>query len=259
MPFQAQPVWPGSVWLGLGVSIRVRHSVSATGHCRPSLISSPSVSPKRWPNMYIPPHFQEIDPSEITSIIEDAPLACIVAQTSAGLVANHVPLLVVPDGTLIGHVALANDMHRLILDEQEVLVIFRGDDAYVSPNFYPTKPEHHRHVPTWNYQVVHMHGRIRFQHDAHAKRAAVGLLTRLHERRVNGKSAWRMADAPADYIDQMLDGIVAFKIEVRQTLAKSKLSQNREERDYLGAISGLRSTGHEALAERMERRLSKSD
>lgn len=209
--------------------------------------------------MYIPPHFQEIEQAEIAAIIEGAPLACIVAQTSEGLVANHVPLLAAPDGTLIGHVALANDMHRLIGDGQEVLAVFRGDDAYVSPNFYPTKPEHHRHVPTWNYQVVHVHGRIRFQHDTQAKRAAVGLLTRIHERRVNGKAAWRMADAPPDYMEQMLGGIVAFRIDITRTLAKSKLSQNREERDYLGAISGLRATGHEPLAERMEHRLTRED
>lgn len=205
--------------------------------------------------MYIPPHFHETEQAEIDSIIEAAPLACIVAHTSEGLVANHVPLLAAPDGTLIGHVALANDMHRLIPDGQEVMAIFRGADAYVSPNFYPTKAEHHRHVPTWNYQVVHVHGAIRFQHDVHAKRAAVGLLTRVHERRVNGEAAWRMADAPAGYMEQMLDRIVAFRIDARRILAKSKLSQNREELDRRGAISGLRATGHEALAERMERRL----
>ena len=131
--------------------------------------------------MYVPPHFQEIDPAEIASILAEAPLACIVAQTDQGLVANHIPLLAAPDGTLIGHVALANDMHRLIPDGHEVLAIFRGEDGYVSPNFYPSKPRHHRHVPTWNYQVVHVHGPIRFQHDTSAKRAAVGLLTRLHD------------------------------------------------------------------------------
>ncbi len=207
--------------------------------------------------MYIPQHFQEISTDEIKAIIEGAPLACIVAQTEEGLTANHIPLLSTPDGILIGHVALANDMHRLIPEGQEVLVIFRGDDAYISPNFYPTKPEHHRHVPTWNYQVVHVYGDIFFQHDDHAKRAAVGLLTRNHERRLNGKSAWRMADAPTDYMEQMLGGIVAFRIEVSRTLAKSKLSQNREERDYLGAVSGLRATGHGAVAERMESRLPK--
>jgi len=209
--------------------------------------------------MYIPPHFQEISSDEIKAIIETAPLACIVAQTAAGLIANHIPLLSAPDGTLIGHVASANDMHRLIAEGQEVLAIFRGDDAYISPNFYPTKPEHHRHVPTWNYQVVHAYGEITFQHDEHAKRAAVGLLTRNHERRLNGKDAWRMADAPTDYMQQMLGNIVAFRIKVQRTLAKSKLSQNREERDYLGAITGLRACGHDALAQRMEGRLSKAE
>lgn len=209
--------------------------------------------------MYIPPHFHEISSEEIKSVMEAAPLACIVAHTADGLIANHIPLLAAPDGTLIGHVALANDMHRLIPDGHEVLAIFRGDDAYISPNFYPSKPEHHRHVPTWNYQVVHAYGEIGFQHDEHAKRAAVGLLTRNHERRLNGKDAWRMADAPAEYMQQMLGNIVAFRIRVRKVMAKSKLSQNREERDYLGAITGLRTFGHDLLAERMEQRLAKSE
>ena len=209
-------------------------------------------------SMYIPPHFQEVSSKEITSIMEAAPLACIVAQTAEGLIANHIPLLAAPDDMLIGHVALANDMHRLVADGHEVLAIFRADGAYISPNFYPSKPEHHRHVPTWNYQVVHVYGEITFQHDEHAKRAAVGLLTRIHERRLNGKDAWRMADAPEDYMQQMLGNIVAFRIKVRRTLAKSKLSQNRDDRDYLGAITGLRASGHEPLAERMEQRLSKA-
>ncbi len=209
--------------------------------------------------MYLPEQFHEIDAEEIREVMESAPLACVVAQTADGLIANHIPLLVAPDGSLIGHVARANDMHRVVGDGQEVLAIFRGDDAYVSPNFYPSKPEHHRHVPTWDYQVVHVHGDISFQHDEHAKRAAVGLLTRLHERRVNGEGAWRMADAPEDYLRDMLANIVAFRIAVRRTIAKSKLSQNREARDYLGAAAGLRASGHEAMAERMARRLRKGE
>ena len=204
--------------------------------------------------MYIPPHFHEIDAAEIARVTETAPLACIVAQTADGLVANHIPLLAAPDGTLIGHVALANDLHRVLGDGQDVLVIFRGDDAYISPNSYPSKAETHRHVPTWNYQVVHMHGTISFQHDAHAKRAAVGLLTRRHERRLNGDQAWRMADAPADYMAQMLDNIVAFRIKVQTTLAKSKLSQNRDARDFQGAVSALEVRGEVALADSMKRR-----
>lgn len=207
--------------------------------------------------MYIPPQFNEIDESEIKAITQAAPLACIVAQTDDGLIANHIPVLSAPDGRLIGHVAAANDMHRLIAPGQEVLTIFRGNDAYVSPNYYPSKAEHHRHVPTWNYQVVHVYGAISFEYDDHAKRAAVGLLTRNHERRVNGDTAWKMADAPKDYMQQMLDNIVAFHISVTKILAKSKLSQNRETRDYIGAISGLRASGQEAIAAEMDSRLNK--
>lgn len=209
--------------------------------------------------MYIPPHYQELDPAEIASVMAEAPLACIVAATPGGLVANHIPLLADREGTLVGHVALANDMHRLVADGQEVLAIFRGLDAYVSPNYYPSKPEHHRHVPTWNYQAVHVHGAITFQHDERAKRAAVGLLTRTHERRLNGAAAWRMADAPADYMERMLASIVALRIEVRRTLAKSKLSQNRDDRDHAGAVAGLRAAGHEAMAGRMARRRTRAD
>ncbi len=204
--------------------------------------------------MYVPEHFREISSDEIAGVIGAVPLACVVAQTDHGLIANHLPLLPGPDGVLIGHVALANDMHRLIADGQEVLAIFRGGDGYVSPNFYPTKAEHGRHVPTWNYQVVHVYGDITFQHEERAKRAAVGLLTRDHERRLNGERAWRMVDAPVDYMTQMLGKIVAFRIAVRRTLAKSKLSQNREARDYLGVVEGLQATGHEALASHMTRR-----
>lgn len=211
----------------------------------------------RDPIMYTPPHFMEIDEAEIRSIVEAAPLACIVAQTAEGLVANHLPLLWETGGALTGHVALANDMHRLIGNGQEVLAIFRGADAYVSPNFYPSKPDHHKAVPTWNYQVVHVYGDITFQHDEHSRRAAVGLLTRAHERRLNGAKAWRMADAPADFMRQMLGNIVAFRIDVRRVLAKSKLSQNRDERDHHGAVSGLRAFGYVDLARAMERRRRK--
>lgn len=203
--------------------------------------------------MYLPDHFAESDPAEIGAIMEGAPLACVVAQTAAGLVANHLPLLAAPDGTLIGHVALANAMHRQMDAGQEVLAIFRGHDAYVSPNSYPTKAEHHRHVPTWNYQVVHVHGTITFQHDVARKRAAVGLLTRLHERRRNGDAAWRMADAPRDYMDDMLAAIVAFRIAPLRVLAKSKLSQNRVDVDHAGAVAGVQAAGHAALAARMAR------
>ncbi len=203
--------------------------------------------------MYIPDHFHEISAQEIAAVIAAAPLACIVAQTDQGLMANHLPLLAGPDGILLGHVALANDMHRLIAADQEVLAIFRGADGYVSPNYYPSKADHHRHVPTWNYQVVHVSGTITFQHDLAAKRRAVGLLTRQHERRVNGEAAWKMADAPRDYMNAMLDNIVAFQLNIQKVLAKSKLSQNRADADHAGTVAGLRAVGMEDLADTMAR------
>lgn len=205
--------------------------------------------------MYLPEHFREVDEAEIAAVIAEAPLACVVAMTGEGLLANHLPLLRGAGGTLVGHVALANDMHKLVAPGQEVLAVFRGEHGYVSPNSYPSKPEHHRHVPTWNYQVVHMHGEITFSHEERDKRAAVGLLTRTQERRRNGNKAWRMADAPADYMARMLASIVALRIDVTRIAAKSKLSQNREERDYLGAIDGLRAAGNQALADRMAARI----
>ena len=204
--------------------------------------------------MYLPDHFREIDAAEIADLVAEYPLASIVAQTQAGLIANHLPLLPGRDGVMIGHVALANDMHRLLTEGQEVLAIFRGPDGYVSPNFYPSKAEHHRHVPTWNYQVVHVHGEIAFQHDTRSKRAAVGLLTSHHERRLNGEKAWRMSDAPSDYMDAMLEAIVAFRISITRTIAKSKLGQNRKPRDHRGAVAGVGAAGHVALARQMARR-----
>lgn len=204
--------------------------------------------------MYLPDQFQEVDPTEIDGLIAAHPLACIVAQTEAGFTANHLPLLRGKEGEFIGHVALANDMHRLISDGQEVLAIFRGADGYISPNYYPSKSEHHRHVPTWNYQIVHVHGEIAFQRDVRSKRAAVGLLTSHHERRLHGDAAWRMSDAPADYMEAMLDAIVAFRIIVRRIIAKSKLSQNREPRDHRGAVESLRVAGKAALAGKMAQR-----
>jgi transcriptional regulator len=203
--------------------------------------------------MYLPDHFVQTDPAAVSQLIAAHPLACIVAQTDQGLIANHIPLLAGAQGVLIGHVALNNDMHRLIGEGQEVLAIFRGEDAYVSPNLYPSKAETHRAVPTWNYEVVHVHGRITFQHEEQAKRAAVGLLTRDHERRANGDAGWRMADAPADYMTQMLAGIVGLRLTMDRVLAKSKISQNRTAADRAAVRAHLQHSGHAALAEGMAR------
>ena len=201
--------------------------------------------------MYTPAHFHETDAAAIEVLIEAFPLAALMAQTPEGLVANHLPLLREGDA-LVGHIALANDLHRLLDEGAEVLAIFRGEDSYISPNWYPTKAETHKAVPTWNYQVVHVHGRISFQHDRKTKLAVVGRLTKRHEEAVNGTAGWRMADAPKDYLDMMLDNIVAFRIEIARVLAKSKLNQNRADADLNAVSDEMVGRGKAGLATRMK-------
>jgi transcriptional regulator len=205
--------------------------------------------------MYMPPHFVESNSAEIRSLIEAFPLAVLVAHTAEGIVANHIPIMMLGEDVLVGHIALNNELHKLLQNGEEVLTIFKGDDSYVSPNYYPSKPIHHKHVPTWNYQVVHIYGRISFQHDKKSKIAAVGMLTKLHETRINGSSGWRMSDAPKDYMATMIDSIVGFRIEIDRVLGKSKLSQNRETKDFEQVAKTLHENGEARLAARMEKML----
>lgn len=203
--------------------------------------------------MYTPQHFAETDTQVIRDLIAAYPLATLVAQTAEGLVANHLPLLMEGDTALIGHVALNNPVHRDMAEGTPVLVIFRAEDAYISPNWYPTKAAHHRHVPTWNYQAVHLHGTLRFHHDDKFKRAVVGRLTQHFERLQSGDKAWRMADAPADYMQTMLDAIVGFRMEITRTIAKSKLSQNREPVDHASVREALTHADKTRMAQAMKR------
>lgn len=201
--------------------------------------------------MYVPPHFEETDAKHIKQLIEDFPLAVLIVDTDEGLVANHIPILLLNENVLIGHIALNNDLHLRALSDKEALVVFRGEDAYISPNWYPSKKTHHRHVPTWNYQVVHVYGKITFQHDSKSKRLVVGKLTQFHETKTNGADAWKMADAPRDFMETMLDNIVAFRIDISRVLGKSKLSQNRESQDYDHVADQLEANGKHKLSQAM--------
>src|SRR5699024_1746275 len=119
------------------------------------------------------------------------------------------------------------------------LVVFRGEDAYISPNWYPSKHESHRQVPTWNYQAVHVRGRITIRDDERFVRGHVARLTRVHEANTGTDRPWRMGDSPKAYIDQMLAAIVGIEIEITAMIGKSKLSQNKETRDRLNAAAAL--------------------
>ncbi len=186
--------------------------------------------------MYLPTHFQETSAARISALVADHPLAVIVGQGADGIVANHIPLMMDRDDRLIGHVALNNDMHRILAEGADVLAIFQGPEAYISPNWYPSKANTHKAVPTWNYAVVHVRGTIGFLHDAADKRRIVSRLTKMMETRTNGADAWRMGDAPADYLAGMIDNIVGFDIAISQITAKTKAGQNKSEADR-GALA----------------------
>ncbi len=207
--------------------------------------------------MYLPSHFAETRTAEIRHLIETHPLGTLVTNGAQGLDANQLPFdLAALDedrGLLQAHVARANPLWQDIADGSEVLVVFRAADAYISPNWYPSKKETHRHVPTWNYRVVNLYGRIRFVHDEKFLRAVLGRLTRTHETRAEGEQAWRMADAPPDYMAMMLKAVVGVEIEVNRIVAKSKLGQNRETTDRLGAAGALEDRGHHELASVMRK------
>ena len=140
------------------------------------------------------------------------------------------------DDKLIGHIAFANPMHKTLQNGCKVVFVLNAEDSYVTPNWCPNTAQQYQHVPTWNYQVVHMHGELYFKHSDKEKIAAVGLLTQLHERRLNGDNAWKMRDAPTDYIKTKLDEIVGIEFHINRLEAKSKLSQNREKSDYTAVM-----------------------
>ena len=138
---------------------------------------------------------------------------------------------------------------ELVAQGDEVLVVFRGEEAYISPNWYPSKQETQRQVPTWNYKVVHVHGRITVHDDEKYVRGVVARLTRRHE--AGQPSPWKMGDAPAGYIDAELQAIVGIEIAIARMVGKFKLSQREEDRDRIGAGEALLERGELALGRAM--------
>ncbi len=205
--------------------------------------------------MYSPPPFNESRLEELHRIVREHPFGMLVTQRPAGLEADHLPFLLDagqgPLGTLLAHVARANTVWQEVTDGAPVLAVFRGAQGYISPNWYPSKLETHRHVPTWNYEVVHAHGRIRVRDDERFLRGVLARLTRTHE--ADQPSPWRMGEAPADYLAELLAHIVGIEVELTRIEGKRKLSQNREARDFQGAVRALESGGRQDLADAMRR------
>ena len=200
--------------------------------------------------MYLPSHFAAADPEALHQLVRAHPLGALVTHGEQGLDANHLPFEFDAGegehGILRAHVARNNPLWQEVKEGDEVLVIFKAVDGYVSPSWYPSKQAHHQQVPTWNYAVVHAHGRIRVRDDARFVRRLLASLTRVHE--AAEPAPWKMADAPRDYIEAMVQAVVGIEIEVSQLVGKFKLSQNKEEGDRLGAVDALQAKGQTALA-----------
>ncbi|MDN3218751.1 FMN-binding negative transcriptional regulator [Pseudomonas sp. NPDC087342] len=191
--------------------------------------------------MYTPSSFAIDDLQDLHQQILATRLAMLVTHGEQGLQASHIPLLLDaeqgPNGTLYGHLAKANPQWKELQNGAEALVIFAGADAYVSPGFYPAKAEHGKVVPTWNYVAVHAYGVAEVFTDADRLRNLVSALTDRHE--ADRTQPWKVADAPADYIDGMLRAIVGFALPIERLQGKRKLSQNRSAADIAGVREGL--------------------
>ncbi|TCO82715.1 PaiB family negative transcriptional regulator [Plasticicumulans lactativorans] len=203
--------------------------------------------------MYIPAHFAETRPEELGRIIREHPLGMLVTQGSTGLDADHLPFEFDADegahGVLTAHVARANPLWQRCPTGTPVMVVFRGAEAYISPNWYPSKHEAHRQVPTWNYEVVHVHGTLIVHDDERFALRIVGRLTRRHE--AAEPRPWKIRDAAPEYISSMLRNIVGIEIAITSLVGKVKLSQNREARDRLNAADTLEARGCGEMAHAM--------
>ena len=203
--------------------------------------------------MYVPNHFLELRPEVLHDLMRAHPLGVLITHSAEGLDANHLPFeldaTLGEQGVLRAHVARNNPVWQSIVNGDEVLVVFRAQDAYISPNWYPSKHESHKQVPTWNYQVVHAHGRITLHDDEQYVRGLVARLTRTHE--ASEPQPWKMGDAPPDYINTMLKSIVGLEVDITRLIGKFKLSQNREVRDRVSAGQTLLSQGDGALGQAM--------
>jgi transcriptional regulator len=185
--------------------------------------------------MYMPKHFEETRADVLCGLIRVHPFATVVASKANGLVANHLPFELV-DGVLHGHVARGNELVQM--DGVDVLLVFHGPDGYISPNWYPSKHETGREVPSWNYAVVHVHGRLRVIEDSVWLRGLLETLTDRHE--AAQPLPWKMADAPEDHIQKSLRAIVGLAVTIDRIEGKFKLSQNHPARNRVGVIAGLR-------------------
>ncbi|NYF78362.1 FMN-binding negative transcriptional regulator [Granulicella arctica] len=193
--------------------------------------------------MYTPKAFKVEDLAIIHATMRQHPLATLVTLTPQGLVATHLPLMLDETrgeyGTLIGHISRANLQGRNSDPTLEALAIFTGPETYVTPNWYPSKQETGRAVPTWYYAAIHAYGKPSFFDDPEHLRQIVTRLTDQHEAAF--PAPWKISDAPRTYIDSQLKAIIGVELPITRIEGKQKFDQNSPAADRAGVIAGLRS------------------
>ena len=198
--------------------------------------------------MYLPPYHRFDDRTAQFDLIAHHPLGTWVCQGPEGLIANHLPFVLDRElgenGTLRCHVARGNPVWRALDRAVPSVVAFMGPQSYITPGWYPGKAEHGRVVPTWDYVAVHAHGVARVVQDREALLALLNRLTDQHE--AAQARPWRVADAPPDYIDGLLRGVVCIEIPIGRLEGRLKASQDEARADREGTVRGLRARGHAA-------------
>jgi len=194
-----------------------------------------------WIWMYTPVHFAEKDVEVLHAFLRQQPLATLVTCGAEGLEATHVPMAFHPEigvqGILRCHLARANPQWKTVQSAMPVLAIFQGTNHYITPSWYPTKQEHGKVVPTWNYVAVHVHGRGRLFEDQAELIEHLRTLTNQNE--AGFPQPWSIDDAPRNYIEALTQAIVGIEIAIDVIEGKCKASQNQPERNQAGVVTGL--------------------
>jgi len=190
--------------------------------------------------MYCPAHFHVSSPAELAGLIEQFPLATIIREDDSGLTADHIPLMYKPAqaglGELVGHVSRNNPLWQAS-PQQELLVVFQGPSTYISPNWYASKRETGKVVPTWNYAVVHAHCTLRAELEPSKVMSIITELTEQHE--AEQEHPWQVTDAPVDFTDRLINNIVGVSLQINRWQGKWKVSQNQPVQNQLSVVEGL--------------------
>jgi transcriptional regulator len=212
--------------------------------------------------MHRPDHFRIEDVQEMHALMRARPFAALVSAGASGLYGTHLPTVLKDEGsygTIECHLARANPHWKDLAEGGEAMMIFQGPEGYITPNWYATKAQTGKAVPTWNYAIVHAYGRPSVMKE---KEWLLRHVTELSEQQERSEpQPWAVSDAPESYIDVMLRGIIGFRFEITRLEGKWKMSQNREMQDRIGVIDGLkaRASGDDLeIAEAVTRKMAPS-